>query len=284
MLGLLAQYEETGFAGLIETLARTPIDKVVLFAVLCTLVRVGTWRYLHGLPVHVRKQGGPRALAFFQELCDALIYAGIVVFLLIRPFVIQTFKIPSESMVPTLLVGDLLIVNKAVYRYSDPVSGDIVVFKPPQHAKDPGQGDVDFVKRLIGEPGQVIEIRDKQLFRDGVPVNEAYVNRDLPMQFQAMDFKLVRYKGEIIPIVRDDEGRTLQGSVNDNVVAQADRQMVWDLTAERIPADHYLMLGDNRDGSKDGRFWGLIERKAIVGKAWVRFWPPSRMGGADVRK
>jgi signal peptidase I len=284
MLGLLAQYQETGFAGLIETLARTPIDKVVLFAVVCTLVRVGIWRYLIGLPQHIRKQGGPRFAAFLQEVCDALIYAGIVVFLLIRPYVIQTFKIPSESMVPTLLVGDLLIVNKAVYRYSDPQAGDIVVFKPPQIAKEPGQGDVDFVKRLIGTPGQIIEIRDKQLYRDGVPVKEEYLNRDLPVQFQAEDFKLVRYNGEVIPIVRDDEGRTLHRSINDTVVPPSDREMVWNLDAVPIPKDHYLMIGDNRDGSFDGRFWGLIERDAIVGKAWVRFWPPNRMGGADVRK
>jgi signal peptidase I len=271
-------------AGVIERLARTPIDKIVLFAVFCTLIRVGIWRFLHDKPIHVRKQGGPRFAAFMQEVCDALIYAGIVVFLLIRPYVIQTFKIPSESMVPTLLVGDLLIVNKAVYRYSDPQAGDIVVFKPPQIAKEPGQGDVDFVKRLIGTPGQVIEIRDKQLYRDGVPANEPYLNKDLLVQFQATNFKLVRYKGEIIPIVRDNDGRTLHRSINDNVVAQADREMVWNLEPEPIPPRHYLMIGDNRDGSFDGRFWGLIEREAIVGKAWVRFWPPNRMGSADVRK
>ena len=284
MLGLLAQYEESGVAGLIETLARTPIDRVVLFALFCTLIRVAIWKRIDTMPIHVRKQGGAKMMAFFQEVCDALIYAGIVVFLLIRPFVIQTFKIPSESMVPTLLVGDLLIVNKAVYRYSEPKEGDIVVFKPPEIAKEPGQGDIDFVKRLIGTPGQVIEIRSRQLYRDGIPVQEPYLNRELPVQFQAVDFKLVRYNGEIIPIVRDAEGRTLHRSINDRVVAQADRQLVWDLPAEKIPPDHFLMIGDNRDGSFDGRFWGLIERKDIVGKAWVRFWPLNRLGGADVRK
>jgi signal peptidase I len=284
MLGLLAQYEESGFAGLIETLARTPIDKVVLFAVICTFLRVGIWRGIHALPDHQRKQAGPKIAAFFQEVCDALIYAGIVVFLLIRPFVIQTFRIPSESMVPTLLVGDLLIVNKAVYRYSEPQAGDIVVFKPPQIAKEPGQGDIDFVKRLVGTPGQVIEIKSRQLYRDGVPVNEPYLNRELPVQFQAVDFKLVKYNGEVIPIVRDSEGRTLNGSINDRAVAQPDRQLVWDLPAEKIPPNKFLMVGDNRDGSFDGRFWGLIDRKDIVGKAWVRFWPLTRLGGADVRK
>lgn len=284
MLSLLAQYEESGIGGLIETLARTPIDKVVMFAVVCTLIRVGIWKYVHEQPPHVRKQGWPRVLGFFQEVCDALIYAGILVFLLIRPYVIQTFKIPSESMVPTLLVSDLLIVNKAIYRYSDPKAGDIVVFKPPQLAKDPGQGDIDFVKRLIGTPGQVVEIRDRQLYRNGVPVNEPYLNRELPVQFQAVDFKLVRYKGEIIPLIRDAEGRTPNKSIYDSAVAQADRMRVWDLQAEPVPEDHYLMIGDNRDGSFDGRFWGLIERKDIVGKAWLRFWPPSRIGMADGKK
>jgi len=284
MISLLAQYEESGIGGLIETLARTPIDKVVIFALVCTLIRVGIWKYLHQQPPHIRKQGGPRVLGFFQEVCDALIYAGILVFLLIRPYVIQTFKIPSESMVPTLLVSDLLIVNKAIYRYSDPKSGDIVVFKPPELAKDPGQGDIDFVKRLIGTPGQVVEIRDRQLYRNGVPVNEPYLNRELPVQFQAVDFKLVRYKGEVIPLIRDAEGRTPHRSIYDSVVAQADRMRVWDLQAEPVPQDHYLMIGDNRDGSFDGRFWGLIERKDIVGKAWLRFWPPSRIGMADGKK
>jgi len=284
MLSLLAQYEESGIGGLIETLARTPIDKVVLFAVVCTLIRVGIWKYLHQQPPHIRKQGGPRVLGFFQEVCDALIYAGILVFLLIRPYVIQTFKIPSESMVPTLLVSDLLIVNKAIYRYSDPKAGDIVVFKPPELAKEPGQGDIDFVKRLIGTPGQVVEIRDRQLYRNGVPVNEPYLNRELPVQYQPIDFKLVRYKGEVIPLIRDAEGRTPNRSIYDYVVAQGDKMRVWDFPAEAIPEDHYLMIGDNRDGSFDGRFWGLIERKDIVGKAWLRFWPLSRIGMADVKK
>jgi signal peptidase I len=284
MLSLLAQYEESGIGGLIETLARTPIDKVVLFAVVCTLIRVGIWKYLHQQPPHIRKQTGPRIMGFLQEVCDALIYAGILVFLLIRPYVIQTFKIPSESMVPTLLVSDLLIVNKAIYRYSDPKAGDIVVFKPPELAKEPGQGDIDFVKRLVGTPGQVVEIRDRQLYRNGVPVNEPYLNRELPVQYQPIDFKLVRYNGEVIPLIRDAEGRTPNKSIFDYSVAQADRMRVWDLPAEAIPEGKYLMIGDNRDGSFDGRFWGLIERRAIVGKAWLRFWPPSRLGMADVKK
>ena len=284
MLGLLAQYEESGVAGLVEKLARTPIDKVVLFALVCTVIRIGIWRMLFTKAPHEREMTGARVLAFFQEVCDALIYAGILVFLLIRPYVIQTFRIPSESMVPTLLVSDLLIVNKAIYRYSEPQAGDIVVFKPPQIAKEPGQGDVDFVKRLIGTPDQIIEIRDRQLYRNGVPVNEPYLNRELPVQFQGIDFKLVRYQGEVIPIIRDSEGRSYGRSLYDMAVPPRDRERVWELDAAPIPADHYLMIGDNRDGSYDGRFWGLIERKAIVGKAWVRFWPLNRLGMADSRK
>jgi signal peptidase I len=155
MLGLLAQYTDSGFAGVIERLARTPIDKVVIFAVVCTLIRVGIWRFLQDKPIHIRKQGGPRFAAFMQEVCDALIYAGIVVFLLIRPFVIQTFKIPSESMVPTLLVGDLLIVNKAVYRYSDPQAGDIVVISPePAAAPQPATS-------MAAPSSRAVAVRDR---------------------------------------------------------------------------------------------------------------------------
>ncbi|MDQ2986551.1 MAG: signal peptidase I [Armatimonadota bacterium] len=284
MLGLLAQYEESGIAGLVEKLARTPIDQVVLFALVCTLVRVGIWRHLHGQEAHVRQMKSSRVLGFFQEVCDALIYAGILVFLLIRPYVIQTFRIPSESMVPTLLVSDLLIVNKAIYRFQEPKSGDIVVFKPPELAKEPGQGDIDFVKRLVGAPGEVIEIKNRQLFRNGVPANEPYLNRELPVQFQAVDFKLVRYNGEIIPIVRSAEGRSYGKSIYDQAVPNQDKLRVWDLDAQPVPDAHFLMIGDNRDGSFDGRFWGLIPRDAIVGKAWLRFWPPNRIGMADSGK
>ena len=80
-----------------------------------------------------------------------------------------------------------------------------------------------------------------------------------------MDFKLVRYKGEVIPIVRDDDGRTLHGSINERVVAQTDREMVWNLPAEEIPQDHYLMVGDNRDGLMHDKFIIIDKSEVCIG-------------------
>jgi len=293
MLELVAQarQQQTWFLDLVETLARTPISSVILFALVCTVVRVGIYAHLDRLHPAERKFGGARVLHWLHDLCDALVYAGILVFLLIRPFAVQTFRIPSESMVPTLKVGDLIIVNKALYRMQEPKAGDIVVFKPPAFARkkpafsqekddDP---NVDYVKRLIGTPGQTIEIKDRQLYRDGVPVDEPYINKESTFGSQPVDFKLVDYNGIIVPILRDGAGNSPGRSLYDEHIAAEDMQSVWDLPAEEVPPGKYLMVGDNRAGSFDGRFWGLIDRDVIVGKAWLTFWPPSRFGLSDKR-
>ncbi|MGI8923062.1 MAG: signal peptidase I [Fimbriimonadales bacterium] len=286
MLELLAQarQQQTWFLDLVETLARTPISSVILFALVCTAVRVGIYAHAHKLHPAERKFGGARVLHWIHDLCDALVYAGILVFLLIRPFAVQTFRIPSESMVPTLKVGDLIIVNKALYRMLEPKAGDIVVFKPPAFARNEGDDpNVDYVKRLIGTPGQTIEIKDRQLYRDGVPANEPYINKESTFSNQPIDFKLVEYKGEVVPIVRDSAGKIPGRSLYDEHVSDEDLESVWDLPAAKVPPGKYLMIGDNRAGSFDGRFWGLIDRSAIVGKAWLTFWPPSRFGLSDKR-
>jgi len=288
MLDLLAQArQQSWLLDAIERLARTPISSVILFAAACSVFRVGVHYYLQSLDPITRAETGNKVLHWFHDVADALVYAGILVFLLIRPFAVQTFRIPSESMVPTLLVGDLIIVNKAVYRYSEPVAGDIVVFKPPAFAREPDQDpNIDFVKRCIGTPRQLIEIKNRQLFRDGVPVNEPYLNKPIEYGYQAVDCKLIEYppmSGRIIPIVRDASGSTMGKSLLDELVKPEDKPLVWDYPAQRIPDGKYLMVGDNRDGSFDGRFWGLVDRRQVVGKAWVTFWPLGRFGGADKR-
>lgn len=268
---LLAQAPQPS-AGLIEKLARTPLHQIVWFAAFCTVFRIlaVTW-----LPrVAEENRVGRFLLRVVHDASDALIYASVVVFLLLRPYVLQTFQIPSESMVPTLKVGDWLIVNKFAYRTGDPKFGDIVVFKPPKRALTPWQPpDQDFVKRLIGEPGDLIEIRDSVLYRNGKEVSEPYLNEKT-----IGDFKLVKFNGELIPLVRFGTGGIPQDSLYIDKVPASELNAVWTLPAERVPEGQYLMMGDNRNWSADGRVWGLVGRSQIVGKAWFILFPPSRMG------
>jgi signal peptidase I len=124
----------------IETLARLPIATVVLAMAVCTVIRLAI------APMQ------NRLARFVNNLLDAIIYAGILVYLIIRPYIAQPFYIPSESMVPTLRVGDVVMVGKYNYRFSKPKRFDIVVFRAPDWALNPWQtpGKTDFVKRLIG--------------------------------------------------------------------------------------------------------------------------------------
>jgi len=180
---------------LFDQLARTPLSHVLLFVAICTVIRVAIHPYLTKTLPHLRIGGGYANAKFFNEILDAIIYAGVVVFMVIRPFFVQTFLIPSESMVHTLEVNDFIIANKAIYRYTQPVRGDIIVFRPPMEALDKGQNDVDFIKRLIGKPGDLVQVENGILVRNGKPVEEPYINNP-PMD---NDWKLVHYEGNYEP-------------------------------------------------------------------------------------
>jgi signal peptidase I len=172
---------------------------------------------------------------------------AIMLALVIRTFAVQAFKIPSGSMENTLLIGDHLLVNKFLYgtkipftdktilRLRDPKHGDIIVFQYPE---DPSK---DFIKRCVGVPGDVIEVKEKKLYVNGQAQEETYVvHHDLQV---------------IPPEVKNP--RDYFGPVT-------------------VSADAYFMMGDNRDFSKDSRFWGFLPRKMIKGKAWVVYWPIDR--------
>jgi signal peptidase I len=209
----LAQAEQTGgLREFIDAVARTPLSQVVAFVAVCTVIRVAFYSYLRKTPQHMRT-GAYGFARFTNEFLDAIIYAGVFVFLLIRPFAVQAFLIPTESMTNTLLVNDFIVANKAIYRYSEPKIGDIVVFKPPTHATAKNQRDnngevkVDFIKRCQGTPGVVVEVREGKLYRDGQIVNEPYL-RDPIMKF---NWKLVKYhgvkkdwEGKYIPVITDE--------------------------------------------------------------------------------
>lgn len=227
------------------------------------------------------------AARIMNDLFDAVVYAGIVVFLLIRPYGIQTFRIPTESMVPGLQVGDVVIVDKFSYRFlREPAFQDRVVFKPPMRGlqlagiTDP---NTDYVKRCIGLPGDIIEIRNGMLYRNNALVTEDYVRKEAGVGGELIrpingNFKLVTYKGKLIPLLKMQLEPTNSFSAPEYAVDPADEEKLWDMPAEKVPPGYFLMIGDNRNESADGRFWGLVPRENIVGRVWFKMFSPTGVG------
>jgi len=168
-----------------------------------------------------------------QALLTALFLA-----LVIRTFVVQAFTIPSGSMLNTIQIGDYVLVNKFaygvkvpftdafLYKGEGPEYGDIIVFRYP---RDPS---IDYIKRVVGLPGDVIEMRNKQFYRNGKPVKEDYIQQLYPNRIGRLD--------NVGPVT--------------------------------VPEDAYFVMGDNRDNSEDSRAWGFVPRKIIHGKAWRIYW------------
>lgn len=176
-----------------------------------------------------KRTGGPTGRAAAEW--GILIVAALVIAIVIRTFVFQAFYIPSESMVPTLKVGDRVLVNKLSYRLHDPRRGDIIVFKAPKGA---ATAEIkDLVKRVVGLPGETIEGKDGLIYIDGKPLSEPYLPDDVKSR---------------------------------------------ELPAEKVPPDSYFMLGDNRQYSKDSTFFGPIKRDQLIGRVFMRIWPPSHLG------
>lgn len=292
---LLAQSGPPDALFTIDKIARVPISKIVILGVVLTALRLGLHFYLTKTPVHQRV-GMYKVAKFFNELSDAVVYAAIVVFLIVRPFGLQTFFIPTPSMVDTLRVRDFIIANKFVYRTRDPKAGEIVVFKPPKYAlQDPAMAESDFIKRCQGVPGDIVEFKDGVLYRNGEAVEEPYytissqsagyltpadksewdnIKQSLP------DFKLVEHDGKVIPVGYDaDSGIANVGTlvVEEFWVDPEDIQTLVDAPPAKIPPGHFLMIGDNRNGSDDGRRWGLVTREAIIGKADYIWFPLNRI-------
>lgn len=237
----LAQAESGGLRNTIDSLARTPLSQIVVFVFICSVIRLTLYGYLKNTPPHKRHGGYPIA-KFFNEAMDAIVYAGVFVFMIIRPFFIQAFLIPSGSMLQTLHLNDFIVANKAIYRYSEPQIGDIVVFKPPKFVLDRGQDDQDYIKRLQGRPGDMIEIKAGFLYRNGQKVVEPYLadsqdNDHVTAQgpetamtgnslgAPPIDWKLIQYKGKARPDLYDQyfPVMTVDGDANygnENTIAR----------------------------------------------------------------
>lgn len=207
-----------------------------------------------------QERGGVRG--FLKGLWDwtRSILVAFALFLVIRTFLVEAFKIPTSSMENTLLVGDFLLVNKAVYgaeipgtgvrlpAFVDPQRGDVVVFHPPH---DPAR---NYVKRLVGIPGDTLEMRDKALYVNGVAVAEPFA-------------RFIDEGGDAVHPNMRWQSNHLIASSGDGYRPSRDN---WGPIV--VPAERFFMLGDNRDNSEDSRYWGFVSRKAIRGRPWFVYY------------
>jgi signal peptidase I len=217
----------------------------------------------------------------------------ILVVFALRSFLVEPFKIPSGSMMPTLLVGDFILVNKFTYgirlpvintkvvELNDPKRGDVMVFRYP------GDPSHDYIKRVIGVPGDVVEYRDKKLTINGKPVPAAntgtysYVGNGLNY-ITAMVYKERLNGTNHTMMIEPDKPPVYPTQVTDFPYREnCSYNAEGDGFICRVPKGQYFMMGDNRDESNDSRYWGFVPDENIVGKAfmiWMNFDEFRRIG------
>jgi len=213
------------------------------------------------------------AVAVVREYLDAFIVAGLAALFLIT-FVIRTFYIPSDSMVPTLIRQDVLLVNELDYRLHAPNSGDIAVFTPPIEAA----GNA-FIKRVIGVPGDTLRVKDGIVYRNGKALDEPYENMQPAYELDIKHYGIWVDNG-------DGTERPL-----DPRVANVPPKSQWQ-SPDRIPDGYYFMMGDNRNNSDDSHVWGFAQthgpfaagplaakhvQSGFSGRAFLIFWPLNRL-------
>jgi signal peptidase I len=219
-----------------------------------------------------------RQKSLVREYVEAIAIA-VVLALAIRTFVVQAFKIPSGSMIPTLLVGDHLLVNKLVYRFRLPERNEVVVFKFPQDRK------TDFIKRVVALPGDEIQLDDGTLVLNGAPAADEHASygpgRPAGRERNMQPFRVPK-KGETLRL--EGPNIELYRLMIANELKESERQATVDVVDGRVRIDgkpvetwqvtddYLFMMGDNRDNSFDSRFWGPVRREDIVGKAMIIYW------------
>ena len=228
------------------------------------------------------------------------LFPVILVVFVLRSFLFEPFKIPSGSMIPTLLVGDLILVNKFHYGVRLPVAntkltagqpvqrGDVVVFRYPP------KPSLDYIKRVVGVPGDEIAYLNKQLTINGQPVAKTAV----PDFFEQDSLRYIKQFEEALPVgdkpeamaslrqhrlLNDADRPAFVPGVEDFPFRDQCRYTIEGVTC-KVPAGHYFVMGDNRDNSLDSRYWGFVPDANIVGKAffvWMNFGDLKRIGAFD---
>lgn len=198
----------------------------------------------------------PRPKSQLGAIAELIVIVALAVGLAlgIQAVIVKPYQIPSESMVPTLVENQRVLVNRLAYRFGDPSPGDVVVFNPPVGADrgnecgvahPPGQAcpqptpersETNFIKRIVAGPGDSLRVENGYAVVNGEVQQESYIRN-------CGSASACNLLGEVV-----------------------------------IPPDHYFMMGDNRGSSDDSRFWGPVPRDWIIGKAFLTYWPPGRWG------
>jgi len=194
------------------------------------------------------------------------LFPVFLIVLVLRSFIVEPFRIPSASMYPTLEIGDFILVSKSSYGVKLPVTstkilplgsperGDVVVFRYP---KEP---EIDYIKRVIGLPGDTVAYRDRVVYLNGQPLNQkitgVYVGTDSGRMMNGAT--LVE---ERIPLKSGGEKKY-------EILIDPDKSS-FDMPPIQVPEGHYFMMGDNRDHSNDSRFWGFVPEKSLKGHAFM---------------
>ena len=241
-----------------------------LFLLLLLVVTGAVWA-LEALWLR-RGRGNGEKQPWWVEYSVSFFPVILIVFLL-RSFLVEPFKIPSSSMVPTLLVGDFILVNKFTYgirlpvinkkvvELGSPQRGDVMVFRYPE---DPS---LDYIKRVIGVPGDRIEYRGKRLSVNGQPVPLRQVDDYLSRERMQFSRRYVETLGGEHEILLEDDAPAMGGPGRAFPFAGNCNYNTGGLSCT-VPPGHYFMMGDNRDNSSDSRVWGFVPDENIVGKAF----------------
>jgi len=174
-----------------------------------------------------------RVGTFFLDIIETIVIA-LAIFVVVYLFLVQPHQVKGLSMFPRFNDAEYILTNKVSYRLHTPQRGDVVVFKSPQNP------EVDFIKRIIGLPGEKIKVMNGKIYINGVSLDESVY---LPNDFVT----------------------------NAGAFAKEGQEIT-------VPSEEYFCVGDNRNHSSDSREWGFVPVKDIVGKAWLRYWPLNRLG------
>lgn len=170
--------------------------------------------------------------AFFLDILEVVVFA-IAIFLFIYLLVLQPHKIKGDSMQPNFPDGEFLLTDKVSYRFGEPQRGDVVVFEAP------GARGEEFIKRVLGLPGEKIQVKGNRVYINGRLLKELY----LPDSLATPAGNFLKEGAEVL-----------------------------------IPEGHFVVMGDNRGASSDSRSWGFVSKEKITGRAWLIYWPPQKMG------